>query len=120
MSLLLMALLWMAPQQPKKVQHRHTTRKSSHPAVHKPEKREGISSQRAAEIQKALVAAGYLNRASGHWDSASAAAMKKYQADHHWQTRFVPDARALFALGLVQPSVRTQVAAAGNGGGGNR
>lgn len=61
---------------------------------------QGIAPARAKEIEAALVQAGYLRSASGHWDAASAAAMKKYQSDHHWQTRFVPDARALIALGL--------------------
>lgn len=60
----------------------------------------GMSSQRAGEIQRALVAAGYLDHASENWDAAAAAAMKRYQNDHDWQTRFVPDARALIALGL--------------------
>lgn len=59
-----------------------------------------ISPARAREIQAALARAGYLHHASGHWDGATRAAMQKYQKDHHWQERFVPDARALIALGL--------------------
>lgn len=61
---------------------------------------EGIAPARASQIEQALESAGYLTRVSGEWDGSAAAAMKKYQADHHWQTRFVPDARALIALGL--------------------
>ncbi len=38
--------------------------------------------------------------ANGDWDEATIAAMQKYQADNGWQTRIVPDARALEKLGL--------------------
>jgi hypothetical protein len=61
----------------------------------------GIDDQRATEIQAALIKAGYLSGApSGHWDSASTAAMQKVQADNGWQTKLVPDSRALIKLGL--------------------
>jgi hypothetical protein len=60
----------------------------------------GITPARATEIQNALIRAGYLRRGSGVWDNDTAAAMRRYQQDHHWQTRLVPDARALIALGL--------------------
>ncbi|MGH9482467.1 MAG: hypothetical protein ACRD1L_10310, partial [Terriglobales bacterium] len=60
----------------------------------------GIAPGRARQIQRALVGAGYLRRVSGLWDAASATAMKKFQSDRHWQTHYVPDARALIALGL--------------------
>jgi len=109
MSVLIAALLWVAPLQ--KAHHKRP-KKTTHHAARKPE---GISPQRAAEIQQALIGAGYLKTASGHWDASSEAAMKKYQADHHWQTRFAPDARALLALGLVHPSTSTSVAANGSG-----
>lgn len=59
-----------------------------------------ISHARARQIQLALEHAGYLRHASGRWDATTRAAMKRYQQDHHWQTRFVPDSRALIALGL--------------------
>jgi len=55
---------------------------------------------RATEIQNALIRAGYLRRGSGQWDADTIAAMRRYQKDHQWQTRLVPDARALIALGL--------------------
>lgn len=55
---------------------------------------------RATEIQTALVKAGYLDGASGHWDDASAAAMRKLQGDNGWQTKLIPDSRALIKLGL--------------------
>ena len=59
-----------------------------------------IDDTRATQIQGALVKAGYLNESSGHWDNASEAAMQKLQADNGWQTKIVPDSRALIKLGL--------------------
>ncbi len=59
-----------------------------------------IGDERATQIQNALVKAGYLQEASGHWDSASEAAMQKLQADNGWQTKLIPDSRALIKLGL--------------------
>lgn len=61
----------------------------------------GISSDRAREIQEALIKQNYLTGApSGEWDAATQAAMQKYQADHGWQTKLTPDSRALISLGL--------------------
>ena len=59
-----------------------------------------IDDARASQIQGALVKSGYLTEASGHWDNASEAAMQKLQADNGWQTKIVPDSRALIKLGL--------------------
>lgn len=60
-----------------------------------------MSSERATEIQSALIKQGYLaGEPSGTWDSASAAAMQKLQGDNNWQTKLVPDSRALIKLGL--------------------
>ncbi len=59
-----------------------------------------IDDSRATEIQTALVKAGYLSSASGHWDEESAAAMRKLQGDNGWQTKLIPDSRALIKLGL--------------------
>ncbi|HZL27302.1 MAG TPA: peptidoglycan-binding protein [Acidobacteriaceae bacterium] len=56
---------------------------------------------RAAAIQTALIKQGYLSgEASGTWDAESMAAMQKLQADNGWQTKIVPDSRALIKLGL--------------------
>lgn len=61
----------------------------------------GISPERAAQIQAALVRSGYLAGApTGTWDAASVVAMRRLQSDHRWQTKFMPDARALIFLGL--------------------
>ena len=59
-----------------------------------------IDDERATQIQGALVKAGYLNEVTGHWDSASQAAMQKMQGDNGWQTKLTPDSRALIKLGL--------------------
>jgi hypothetical protein len=59
-----------------------------------------IDDARASQIQGALVKAGYLTEVSGHWDNASEAAMQKLQSDNGWQTKIVPDSRALIKLGL--------------------
>jgi peptidoglycan hydrolase-like protein with peptidoglycan-binding domain len=60
-----------------------------------------IDDERATQIQEALIKAGYLSgQPSGHWDAASEAAMQKVQADNGWQTKLVPDSRALIKLGL--------------------
>jgi hypothetical protein len=60
-----------------------------------------IDHERAQEIQEALVREHYLTgEATGTWDDASEAAMRRYQADHGWQSKTVPDARALISLGL--------------------
>ncbi|HEY9138460.1 MAG TPA: peptidoglycan-binding protein [Terriglobus sp.] len=71
---------------------------------------------RATQIQTALVKAGYLKEASGHWDAESQAAMQKMQGDNGWQTKLVPDSRALIKLGLgpnaqAAPTTSTSVAA---------
>ena len=44
--------------------------------------------------------AGYLTTTSGVWDGESVAAMQKLQAAHGWQTKLVPDSRAIILLGL--------------------
>lgn len=57
--------------------------------------------ERAAAIQTALIKAGYLNGTpSGVWDAESQAAMTRLQAEHGWQTKLVPDSRAIIRLGL--------------------
>jgi putative peptidoglycan binding protein len=60
-----------------------------------------IDSERAHEIQAALIREHYLEGpASGTWDAKSQAAMERYQADNGWQSKTVPDSRALIKLGL--------------------
>ena len=60
-----------------------------------------IDATRAREIQAALIRAHYLDgQPAGTWDARSKAAMEKYQSDNGWQTKKIPDARALIKLGL--------------------
>ena len=59
--------------------------------------------------------------ANGEWNAATQAAMQKYQADHGWQTRLLPDSRALKALGLgpdYSTAINAKDVAANNGGAG--
>ena len=60
-----------------------------------------IDDERATQIQEALIKAGYLSGSpSGHWDATTEAAMGKLQGDNGWQTKLVPDSRALIKIGL--------------------
>jgi hypothetical protein len=60
-----------------------------------------IDSERAQSIQEALIREHYMTgTATGKWNQASEDAMRRYQGDHGWQTKTVPDARALIKLGL--------------------
>lgn len=60
-----------------------------------------IDSQRAQQIQEALIREHYLSgKPSGTWDAATQQAMQKYQADNGWQSKTTPDSRALIKLGL--------------------
>jgi len=62
---------------------------------------QAIDSTRAREIQTALIREHYLQgEPTGSWDSATQAAMQRYQADHGWQSKTTPDSRALIKLGL--------------------
>lgn len=62
---------------------------------------QAIDSDRVTQIQQALIREHYLNGpANGEWDSTTVAAMQKYQADQGWQTKLMPDSRALKKLGL--------------------
>jgi len=74
---------------------------AKHSVKPKPKSQTSIDDQRAVEIQAALVKSGYLSGPpSGHWDPATEAAMAKLQADNGWQTKLVPDSRALIKIGL--------------------
>jgi putative peptidoglycan binding protein len=60
-----------------------------------------IDPTRAREIQEALIHEHYLDgAASGTWDAKSQSAMQRYQADNGWQSKSVPDSRALIKMGL--------------------
>jgi hypothetical protein len=60
-----------------------------------------IDPERAQSIQAALIREHYLTgEPAGTWNQASEDAMRRYQADHGWQSKTVPDSRALISLGL--------------------
>ena len=67
----------------------------------KPAGQRGIDDARATQIQASLIKSGYLSgQASGHWDAQTEAAMQKFQEDNGWQTKLIPDSRAIIKLGL--------------------
>ena len=60
-----------------------------------------MDSERARQVQAALVREHYLTgEPTGVWDQKSQNAMVRFQADNGWQTKVVPDSRALIKLGL--------------------
>ena len=62
---------------------------------------QAIKDDRAREIQTALIREHYLTgEPSGVWDERTKKAMAQYQQDRGWQTKKLPDARALIQLGL--------------------
>lgn len=83
----------------KKKKKKHSSTKKS-----KSKKKRGqqaIDSDRAREIQEALIKQNYMQgEPSGRWDAATEAALRKFQGDQGWQTKTVPDSRALIKLGL--------------------
>jgi len=79
------------------------TRGKSHKVSrsHRLHGQQAIDPERVTQIQQALVREHYLSQEpNGEWDSATQAAMQKFQADQGWQTRLMPDSRALVKLGL--------------------
>jgi len=106
LAFVLFAGLTVAPAYASRV-HRPPT--SGHPqGSHKPVRKthrvhgqQAIEPSRVTEIQQALIREQYLTgEASGKWDATTEAAMQKYQADQGWQTKLMPDSRALKKLGL--------------------
>ena len=76
----------------------HSKKKS---AAHKVQGQRGIDSDRAREIQTALIKQKYLSgEPTGQWDTETQSAMQKFQSDNGWQTKLTPDSRALIKLGL--------------------
>jgi peptidoglycan hydrolase-like protein with peptidoglycan-binding domain len=84
------------------------TRTASHRTIHhrrarKPRLRgqKAIDGERVRQIQEALIREHYLKgEPSGKWDESTQLAMHRYQADQGWQSKTVPDSRALIRLGL--------------------
>lgn len=83
--------------------HHARSRSSAHGKAksHRLHGQQSIDSDRVTQIQQALIREHYLNGdASGKWDQDTVAAMQKYQGDQGWQTKLMPDSRALKKLGL--------------------
>jgi hypothetical protein len=81
--------------------------KSKYASSHRGSKRktargqQKIDPERAQAIQEALIREHYLSgAAAGTWNQSCEDAMRRYQADHGWQSKTVPDSRALISLGL--------------------
>ncbi len=84
---------------PTKTTHKLSAR--SKRRAHKIHGQEAIAPERVTQIQQALIREHYMTgEADGQWNSTTQAAMQKFQADHGWQTRLMPDSRALKSLGL--------------------
>lgn len=78
--------------------HSRRSHKASHARVRG---QQAIQPERVTEIQQALIREHYLDGdANGKWDATTQAAMQKYQSDQGWQTKLMPDSRALKKLGL--------------------
>ena len=80
-----------------------TTKKtSSKKSRHKrrPRGQQKMDAQRVQSIQEALVREHYMSKPTGAWDATTQSALQKYQADNGWQSKVVPDSRALIKLGL--------------------
>jgi peptidoglycan hydrolase-like protein with peptidoglycan-binding domain len=68
---------------------------------HRSHGQQAIDPERVTQIQQALIREHYLGgEATGQWDATTEAAMQKYQSDQGWQTKLMPDSRALKKLGL--------------------
>ena len=62
---------------------------------------QAIDQERTLQIQQALIREHYLSGVpTGEWDQATREAFVRLQADNNWQTKVVPDSRALIKLGL--------------------
>ena len=80
---------------------------------------------RVREIQSALIREKYLTgQPNGIWDQRSKDAMQRFQVENGWQTKMVPDSRALIKLGLgpdhanlINPETAATSLIPGGGGG---
>jgi hypothetical protein len=80
--------------------HSHSVRKTIAQS-HRLHGQQVIDPARVTQIQQALIREHYLTtEANGKWDTTTEAAMQKFQADQGWQTKLMPDSRALMKLGL--------------------
>ena len=81
--------------------HAHKGHAALKKTSHKLHGQQAIEPARVTEIQQALIREHYMTgEADGQWNTTTVAAMQKFQADQGWQTKLMPDSRALKKLGL--------------------
>lgn len=109
LTFLLLAVLAASPAFATRARHAsastsarsHSLHKAAPRASHRLHGQQAIEPARVTEIQQALIREHYLtSEANGKWDATTQAAMQKFQADQGWQTKLMPDSRALKKLGL--------------------
>jgi len=87
----------------KKTSTAHSKKKHSNKSAKswKSKGQKSIASDRTREIQEALIRERYLTgEVNGLWDSRTQEACRKYQSANGWQTKVLPDSRALIKMGL--------------------
>jgi peptidoglycan hydrolase-like protein with peptidoglycan-binding domain len=112
-TVLLAATLAIAannPAQKASVSPTANVQKTSHHVTHHASKKtrkgrvrgqKAIDGDRVRQIQEALIREHYLKgEPSGKWDASTQQALHRYQSDQGWQSKTVPDSRALIRLGL--------------------
>lgn len=93
----------------------HGRHKAVAVAAHWTPGQRGIDPDRTRAIQTALISKSYLTGdPSGEWDASTEAAMQKFQGDNGWQTKLMPDSRALIKLGLGPDGAEGASVALGN------
>jgi peptidoglycan hydrolase-like protein with peptidoglycan-binding domain len=98
LALLVPGLAQAKTQKSGKSKSSHATKRSG---SKKPRGQAAMNSERVREIQAALIREKYMEgEPNGVWDTRSKTAMQKFQADQGWQSKVVPDSRALIKLGL--------------------
>src|SRR5262249_44374132 len=79
----------------------HHGKKSKKSASSRKKGQQKIDTGRTREIQQALIRENYLQgEPSGVWDQQTQAALQRFQSANGWQSKTVPDSRALIKLGL--------------------
>jgi peptidoglycan hydrolase-like protein with peptidoglycan-binding domain len=106
LALLLPALATAQTHKSRKSRSSHSTVKGSKHVktsskAKKPRGQQAMNPERVREIQSALIREKYMDgEPNGVWDARSKSAMQKFQAAQGWQSKVVPDSRALIKLGL--------------------
>ena len=79
----------------------HSRRTAAHSKSRRKRGQQVIDPVRVREIQSALIRENYLQgQPNGVWDARTKAAMVRYQSENGWQTKKLPDSRAIIKLGL--------------------